>query len=192
MDVLTDLTGISLKEDYIMNFKTIAIAVSATATIAAGVMTFRAHKLSKQEAVEYDMTDEEISELSTEELQSMIAAARVEEEAIAAAPKATKVFGMLTLISTVTLTAFIISNQKDKVEAIADTVEYMTSDDILSEQPEHVQAYANTVKTIAERNGTTAEFIGVDSKGNIDMHIEDKDKVDDIIEQLELTDVEKK
>lgn len=181
MDVLTDLTGISLKEDYIMNFKTIAIAVSATATIAAGVMTFRAHKLSKQEAVEYDMTDEEISELSTEELQSMIDAARVEEEAIASAPKATKVFGMLTLISAVTLTAFVISNQKDK----AATKE--VADAIVSDIMEVVEdnKYAEQAKAIANTLGTTVTKITTDEKsGDMYFELEDESKVDDFLNLL--------
>lgn len=181
MDVLTDLTGISLKEDYIMNFKTIAIAVSATATIAAGVMTFRAHKLSKQEAVEYDMTDEEISELSTEELQSMIDAARVEEEAIAAAPKATKVFGMLTLISAVTLTAFIISNAKSK-DLTVDTSQPIAEEFDLQEAEEE---YLEHAKAVANALGTSIKKSSVDPETHdIYFELEDDSKADEFIELI--------
>lgn len=173
-----------------MNFKTIAIAATATITLGAGIISLAALKKSKQ-ILEEDprVAKIEADDTTVEEAVELTEQIKHESMLIEQAPKVFKTYGIIALASAAILTGLLLTNKDKATYEVVENINTGLMDvSPLDEQPEYVQAYVNTVKTIAEKNGTEASFIGVDDKGNIDIHILDDDKADDIIKQLELED----
>jgi hypothetical protein len=165
-----------------MNFKTIAIALTATTTIASSVIALAALKKSKQTSVK-DYTDEEVEEMSIEETLDIVEAAEAEQKLIDEAPRVFKTYGIIALASAAVLAGLLISNSKHEEEVIEDITDDI--DERMERIRESHEDFLEHAEIIARALGTSIKKADTDPE-TMDTYfeLEDDSKADMFLEMI--------